>query len=92
MYKRIVEVINGTGLHARPATDFVNAAKGFKSKIEIFCLEEGELLSANAKSIVMLLGLGAGQGTSITICAEGEDEKEAVDTLVALIESGFGEV
>ena len=92
MYEKSVQVCNVTGLHARPATDLVNAAKKFKSKIEISCEQEGEILSANAKSIVMLLSLGAGQGTLVTLSADGEDEVEAVDSLTDLINSGFGDL
>lgn len=92
MYEKTVLIRNATGLHARPATDFVSVAKTFKSRITISCEEEGEKISANAKSIVMLLSLGAGQGTLVTLTAEGEDEIEAVDTLTALIDSGFGEL
>ena len=51
----------------------------------------GEEDDANAKSIVMLLSLGLGQGTEVEITAKGEDEVEAVDALVALIETKFGE-
>lgn len=92
MYEKTVLIRNATGLHARPATDFVSTAKGFKSKIVISCEQEGERISANAKSIVMLLSLGAGQGTLVTLTAEGEDETEAVDALAKLIDSGFGEL
>jgi len=92
MYEKTVLIRNSTGLHARPATDFVSVAKGYKSKIVISCEEEGEKISANAKSIVMLLSLGAGQGAVVTLSAEGEDEIEAVETLTKLIDSGFGEL
>ena len=92
MYEKTVQVRNVTGLHARPASDLVNAAKKFKSKINISCEQDGENYSANAKSIVMLLSLGAAQGTSVTLSAEGEDEIEAIDTLTNLINSGFGEL
>ena len=92
MYEKTVRVCNVTGLHARPATDLVNAAKRFKSKIVISCEQDGETISANAKSIVMLLSLGASQGTSVTLSAEGEDEVKAIDALSDLINSGFGEV
>lgn len=91
MYKCKTKIINPTGLHARPASDFVSAAKNFSSKIKINDLTNNEL-PANAKSIIMLLSLGLVQGTEVEILAEGEDEKEAVHTLVKLIESGFGEV
>ena len=89
MYSRKTVVKNRTGLHARPASDFIAAAGKFKSKITI--KRVGEEDEANAKSIVMLLSLGLSQGTEIEIAARGEDEVDAVDALVALVESGFGE-
>lgn len=89
MYSRITTVINATGLHARPASDFMRAAMKFKSNIEIGPASGAS--RANAKSIMMLLGLGLRTGAEVKITAEGDDQKEAVDSLVELIESGFGE-
>ena len=89
MYSRKVTVQNRTGLHARPASDFIACASKFKSRITI--KRVGDEDDANAKSIVMLLSLGLGQGTEVELTAKGEDEVEAVDALVALIESKFGE-
>lgn len=89
MYSRKTVVKNRTGLHARPASDFIAAAGKFKSKITI--KRVGEEDEANAKSIVMLLSLGLGQGTEIEISARGEDEVDAVNALIDLVESGFGE-
>lgn len=88
MVTRQVEFINKTGLHARPASDFVMLAKKYVSNITI-CKEGGE--PVNAKSVVRLLAEGMGQGTKAEIVAEGEDETEAVDALAELIASGFGE-
>lgn len=88
MVKKQVEIVNKTGLHARPASDFVLAAKKYESKITI-CKEGGE--PVNAKSMMRLLAECIGQGMNVEIAAEGADEAEAVDTLVALVESGFGE-
>ena len=88
MVNRQVEIINKTGLHARPASDFVLAAKKFESKITI-CKEGGE--PVNAKSVVRLLAECIGQGTKVELTADGADEVAALDTLVVLIESGFGE-
>lgn len=88
MVKRQVEIINKTGLHARPASDFVLLAKKYESKITI-CKEGGEPI--NAKSMVRLLAECIGQGTKVEITAEGNDEQAAADALVALVESGFGE-
>lgn len=88
MVRREVEIINKTGLHARPASDFVLAAKRYESKITI-CKEGGE--PVNAKSMIRLLAESIGQGTKVELTAEGVDETEALDELTALIESGFGE-
>lgn len=89
MYSRKVTIQNKTGLHARPASEFIGCAGKFKSKITIKRNDDEE--EANAKSIVMLLSLGLSQGTEVEIIAKGEDETEAVDALVALIEGRFGE-
>lgn len=88
MVKKQVEIINKTGLHARPASDFVMLAKKFESKVTV-CREGGE--PVNAKSIVRLLAEGIGQGTKIEIAVDGADEVDAMTELVALVESGFGE-
>ncbi len=75
------------GLHARPAALFVKLAASFASAITVAT----EAKSANAKSIVNVLVLGAKQGTTITITAEGADEAVAVQALVALVERNFTE-
>ena len=89
MYKRNVLIKNRTGLHARPASEFINLAKSFDSKIYIRNAEDEN--EVDAKSIMMLLTLGLGQGDEVVIRATGEDEVNAVDSLVTLIESKFGE-
>lgn len=91
MYQKNITVINPTGLHARPASDFVALAKSFTSKIKIRDLNSDEP-AVNAKSIVMLLSLGLAQGAQAEISADGEDEQHAVDELVKLVASGFGEL
>jgi len=90
MYKRTVQVINASGLHARPGSDFVHEAAKYLSKITIRRLDEDED-PVNAKSIAFVLSLGIGKGVEAEIAAEGRDEKEAVDSLCSLIESGLGE-
>lgn len=90
MYKQTTKIINPTGLHARPASDFVSTAKKFTSKIKIKDLTSDEL-PGNAKSIVTVLSLGLVKGTDIEISAEGEDEETAVKALIELVDSGFGE-
>jgi phosphocarrier protein HPr len=69
------------GLHARPAAQFVKAAKGFSSEIVVL---KGER-EANAKSSLKIMTLGAKKGDTITIRAEGEDAQDAVDALAHLI-------
>ena len=88
MVTKKVEIINKTGLHARPASEFVMLAKKFELKITL-CKDGGE--PVNAKSMIRLLAEGIGQGTVVTLTAEGNDEKEAITELVDLISSGFGE-
>lgn len=88
MTKNTVEIVNKTGLHARPASDFVLAAKKYESRITI-CREGG--VPVNAKSVVRILAEGLGQGTKIEIAAEGADEAQAVAELTALVAGGFGE-
>ena len=83
-------VVNATGLHARPASTFVAEAKKFKSKVTVKNVEK-DVPPTNAKSIMMLLAAGLGCGTKIEICCDGEDEQEALDALVALVDSGLGE-
>jgi len=91
MTSAVTKIINSSGLHARPATDFVNTAKKFKSKITIRSTTESGESAVNAKSVILLLTLGLGPGAEVEITASGEDETEAVGSLIALIESGLGE-
>ena len=78
---------NKVGLHARPASLFVREASKFKSEITVYNGDH----QANAKSILNVLGLGANQGTTITIRAQGEDADEALKALAELNESNYGE-
>ncbi len=87
MYMREATVNNQVGLHARPATFFIQKANEFKSSIWV----EKEERRVNAKSLLGVLSLGIIKGTAINLIADGPDEKEAVDALVALIDSNFGE-
>jgi len=87
MYTRETVVTNQVGLHARPATFFIQKANEFKSSIWI----EKEERRVNAKSLLGVLSLGIVKGSKINIIADGSDEKEAVDTLVELITSNFAE-
>ena len=87
MYIKDVVVQNKVGLHARPATFFIQNANEFKSSIWV----EKEERRVNAKSLLGVLSLGIVGGTAIKIIADGADEAAAVDGLVALVESGFAE-
>lgn len=87
MYVRDIIVQNKVGLHARPATFFIQKANEFNSSIWI----EKDERRANAKSLLGVLSLGIVGGVSIKIIADGNDEEEAVDSLVNLINSGFVE-
>ena len=92
MYSKKTTVINRTGLHARPASQFIEMAKRFSSRIQISNLSlDDEDNIGNAKSIISVLALGMGQGSQSEIFAVGEDEQEAVYSLIALVDSGFGE-
>ena len=87
MYEKTTTIVNKTGLHARPATFFIQKANGFKSSIWV----EKEDRRVNAKSLLGVLSLGIVGGTAIRIIADGADEEEAVTGLVELVESGFAE-
>ena len=87
MYVKDVIVHNQVGLHARPATFFIQKANEFKSSIWV----EKEERRVNAKSLLGVLSLGILGGTSIRIIADGADENEAVEALVKLVLSGFSE-
>ena len=80
--EKSVEIKNRTGLHARPAAQFVQKAGQFESKINI--IHDGK--EVNAKSIMGVMSLGVGKGNKITIKAEGSDSKEAVQELIDFVE------
>ncbi len=87
MFSKEVTVNNQVGLHARPATFFIQRANEFKSSIWI----EKEARKVNAKSLLGVLSLGITKGTQINILADGADEEAAVNSLVELVESNFAE-
>jgi phosphocarrier protein HPr len=87
MISKNVLITNETGIHARPASLFIQTASSFKSDITV--AKNGK--SGNAKSLLGLLALGINNGSEITITAEGEDEEAAVAALIKLVESKFGE-
>ena len=82
-----VTINNQVGLHARPATFFIQKANEFKSSIWI----EREERRVNAKSLLGVLSLGIVKGTAVNIVADGVDENEAIATLSELIDSDFSE-
>ena len=82
-----VVIQNQVGLHARPATFFIQKANEFKSSIWV----EKEERRVNAKSLLGVLSLGIVKGMTITVMADGPDENEAVDGLIDLVNTGFGE-
>ncbi len=91
MYIKKVEIINPTGLHARPASEFCKKAAEFKSDIKIKRLTPPEQIM-NGKSIIGVMTMGLAKGTEIEIIGEGSDEEDAVNALTAMVEGGFGEI
>ncbi len=87
MFSKEVVVQNQVGLHARPATFFIQKANEFKSTVWI----EKDDRKVNAKSLLGVLSLGITRGTAINVLADGADEQEAVSVLVELVESNFAE-
>ena len=83
MITKEVVINNQVGLHARPATFFIQKANEFKSGIWV----EKEERRVNAKSLLGVLSLGIMKDTTVTLIADGSDEKEAVDALAELIEN-----
>ena len=87
MYIKEAVVNNQVGLHARPATFFIQKANEFKSSIWV----EKDERRVNAKSLLGVLSLGIVKGTAINLIADGADEAEAVDALADLIATNFAE-
>ena len=87
MTTRNVTIQNNVGLHARPATFFIQKANEFKSTIWV----EKDEQRVNAKSLLGVLSLGIIKGSTIDLIADGVDEKDAVDALVDLISSDFAD-
>ena len=87
MFVKDVQVQNQVGLHARPATFFIQKANEYKSSIWV----EKDERRVNAKSLLGVLSLGIVGGTTIRIIADGADEEQAVNGQVKLVESGFSE-
>ena len=87
MVRGEANIKNKLGIHARPAASIVKAAGKYKSAVML----EKDGINANAKSIMDILIVEADMGSKLTVVADGEDENEALEAIVKLIESGFGE-
>ncbi len=87
MISKEIVVQNQVGLHARPATFFIQKANEFKSAIWV----SKDDRKINAKSLLGVLSLGVTRGTAIKLEADGPDEQEAIDALEALINSNFAD-
>ena len=87
MLSQAIKIMNPTGLHLRPAGNLCKEAMKFKSKVTF----EYRGNTANAKSVLSVLGACIKSGDEITLICEGEDEREALQSLIAYIESGLGE-
>lgn len=88
MVRKNITIINKLGMHARAAAKFVTLASEFDSQVQ---LVRGNK-TVNGKSIMGVMMLAAGKGTSIEVITEGTDEEEALTRLEALIQQRFGEV
>ena len=87
MVSKIVVIQNTVGLHARPATFFIQKANSYKSSIWV----EKDDRRVNAKSLLGVLSLGIVKGMSITLVADGVDEEDAIEGLSVLIDTAFNE-
>ena len=87
MISREVLISNNIGLHARPATFFIQKANSYKCSVWV----EKEERRVNAKSLLGVLSLGIVKGMTITVIADGPDENGAVDGLIELVNTGFGD-
>lgn len=88
MVERTFTLTNATGLHARPASVFVQTVQKFPGTDVLVRKGEREV---NARSLLSVLSLGVGKGESIVIRCDGPQENEALEALAALVEGGFGE-
>ena len=87
MVRKDVTITNNIGLHARPATFFIQKANNYKCSIWV----EKDERRVNAKSLLGVLSLGIAKGMTVTLIADGQDEESAVNGLIALIQTGFAE-
>ena len=87
MLSKEITLVNSVGLHARPATFFIQKENSYRCSVWI----ENNSRRANAKSLLGVLSLGVRQGDSVTLIADGIDENEAIEGLCSLILSGFAD-
>lgn len=87
MTSRNIEITNNVGLHARPATFFIQKANSYRSSIWV----EKDDRRVNAKSLLGVLSLGIVKGMTITLIADGPDEDDALEGLAVLVNTGFNE-
>lgn len=90
MLERSVTICNTLGLHARAAAKLVRLASKFESSIHLKRVDTG--VTANAKSILSILYIAAGIGSSVSITTEGRDEADAMDAIEQIFLNGFGEI
>ena len=88
MISRDIVITNTSGLHARPATFFIQKANSYRASIWI----EKDDRKVNAKSLLGVLSLGIAKGMTITLIADGADDEAAIKGLVELIDGGFSEI
>lgn len=91
MVSQKVLIKNPTGLHLRPAGVFCKTAMQFSSKIMVETENRGTHVSANAKSVLSILGASIKAGDEIDIICTGDDEKIALNEMIRIIEDGLGE-
>ena len=87
MISREVTITNSIGLHARPATFFIQKANAYKASIWV----EKDDRRVSAKSLLGVLSLGIAKGMTVMLIADGQDENEAIDGLIELVQTGFAE-
>lgn len=88
MKTREIVITNASGLHARPATFFIQKANSYKSTIWV----EKDDRKVNAKSLLGVLSMGIAKGMTVTLIADGADEEAALGGLAELIDSGFADI
>lgn len=81
MVERQVQVVNASGIHARPAASVVNFVKNYKGTVEV--MNNGK--KGNLKSIISIMSLGMRKGSEITLFVEGEDEENFIEELATFI-------